>query len=61
MCIGTVMANKIHKIRLYSKNTMTGKLPARKSYDRSTLTVPKDFDKTVKSLLFAPHPTKKKK
>ena len=61
MCIGTVMAKKIHKIRLYSKNTMTGNLPARKSYDRSTLTVPKDFDKTVKSLLFAPHPTKKKK
>lgn len=61
MCIGTVMAKKIHKIRLYSKNAMTGKLPARKSYDRSTLTVPKDFDKTVKSLLFAPHPVKKKK
>lgn len=61
MCIGTVMAKKIHKIRLYSKNTMTGKLPARKSYDRSTLTVPKDFDKTVKSILFAQHPVKKKK
>lgn len=55
------MAKKIHKIRLYSKNAMTGKLPARKSYDKSSLIIPKDFDKTVKSLLFAPHPVKKKK
>lgn len=55
------MAKKIHKIRLYSKNAMTGKLPTHGGYKKSTLTVPKDFDKTVKSLLFAPHPVKKKK
>ena len=61
MCIGTVMAKKIHKIRLYSKNAMTGKLPTHGGYKKSTMTVPKDFDKTVKSLLFAPHPVRKKK
>lgn len=55
------MAKRVQKVKLCVGNTKTLSASTRGGYRRSAMTIPKDFDKTVRSLLFVQRPTKKKK